>query len=184
MPITQQTCFFVAILVFIVVGFRRGWRREVVSLVFVLLASFLIQPTTSDAVGGFLGRIPGIIAVMMGTADTTTPPTVEQPALIAGAFWSFVIFAAIVVLGYYVGNRVFPAPANPQERLIGIIPAIIAGAFIISSLLRFFEDPNGNGLRLEFTEASPTDFVPIIFVIAILALLGALIAARVKNAKK
>src|SRR5689334_10713548 len=100
LPFSGPQCFFIAILGFIVLGFQRGWRRELVSLVFVLLASVLIHADTSDNISSFLGRIPVVFAYM----TNSTPPAPASPSFLAGPFWSLIIFTGIVVLGYIVGN--------------------------------------------------------------------------------
>lgn len=58
LPFTDQQCFFIAIVIFAVIGFQRGWRREVVSLAFILLAVLLVRPDSSRAVSEFLSRLP------------------------------------------------------------------------------------------------------------------------------
>ena len=182
LPFTDQQCFFVAILVFMVFGFRRGWRREIVSLVFVLLAVFLIKPNTSDYVGSFLARLPGIIAYM--TNSQPQPVSSSSTGFLAGPFWSLVFFAGIVALGYYIGNRVFPKPTTPQERLIGIIPAIVSGAFVLSFLSAYIKTTSGgkSNININVQPPDPGSYIPIIFVIAIVALVAALIASRARKA--
>jgi hypothetical protein len=175
-------CFFVAILVFIVLGFQRGWRREVISLVFVLLASVLIHPETSDAIGTFLGRIPVVFAFLTGT--TPSPAGTQPVSLVGGPVWSLIIFAGLVVLGYFVGNRVFGKPASPQERFIGIVPGLLSGAFILWFLSNYIQTVTHQSVApVNVTDVDPSRYVPAIFVIAILALVVALIAARIKKAQ-
>jgi hypothetical protein len=97
---------------------------------------------------------------------------------------SFFIFVALIVLGYIVGNRVFPKPATPTERIIGIIPGILSGAFVLGYLERFLQSATGApSIPLDFSSADPGQYVPVIFVVAILTLVAALIAARVKKAQ-
>jgi hypothetical protein len=179
-------CFFIVILVFLVLGFQRGWRRELVSLVFVLLASVLIRADTSDGVGNFLGRIPVVLALMVGanTPETSsTPQTSDATPLLAGPMWSLLIFGGVVVLGYIIGDRVFGKPATPQERFIGVIPGVISGAFVLGYLSNYVQSVSGSpNLTLDLSTTSPANYVPVIFVIAILALVIALIAARIKKA--
>jgi hypothetical protein len=175
-------CFFVAILAFIVLGFQRGWRREVISLVFVLLASVLIHPETSDAIGAFLGRIPAVFAFLTGT--TVSPGSTQSLSLLGGPVWSLVIFAGLVVLGYVVGNRVFGKPATPQERFIGIVPGVLSGAFILWFLSNYIQTVTHQAVApVNVTDVDPGKYVPAIFVIAILALVVALIAGRIKKAQ-
>jgi|SRR5689334_4289651 len=186
MQIPGQQCALVAIVLFIILGFQRGWRRELVSLVFVMLATLLINKGTSDALGAFLARLPASFALMTGGQATATS---SQPAtsFLGGPFWSLVIFAGIIVLGYYIGNRVFPKPATPQERFIGIVPAIIAGAFVISYMTSYLHSINlvadgSQNVNLNLQSPDPASYVPIVVVIGIIALVAALIAARVKRA--
>jgi hypothetical protein len=172
--------FVIAILIGMILGFQRGWRREVISLVFVLLATFVVNVKTSDFIGNFLSRIPGAITTLLG--GTQSQVTVQGP-LITGPLPSLLIFAGVVVLGYFVGNRVFPKPATPPERIIGIIPGILSGAFILWYLEGFIQAATGNStLPLNFADADPGKYVPVIFVVGILALVVAVIAARAKKA--
>jgi hypothetical protein len=172
--------FIIAILIGLVLGFQRGWRREIISLVFVLLATFLVNVKTSDFIGSFLSHIPPAITTLLGG---TASPTPSQGPLITGWVPSLLIFAGVIVLGYFVGNKVFPKPATPPERIIGIIPGILSGAFVLWYLEGFLQSATGNStLPLNFADADPGKYVPIIFVIGVLALVVAVIAARAKKA--
>ncbi len=179
----EQQCFYVAILAFIVVGFQRGWRRELVSLVFVLLAFFLIKPTTSTQVGNFLVLLGSVLSYLLSGGKNAVTQT-QAPNFLGGTVGSLIIFVLVIALGYYLGNRVFPRPSQPHERFIGIVPAVISGAFIIYYLTNYFPK-NAAGqpaVSLNLNSLSPTNFIPIIFAISIVALVVALIAARSKKA--
>jgi hypothetical protein len=172
--------FVVAILIGMVLGFQRGWRREVISLVFVLLAIFLVQVNTSDFIGNFLSHIPGAITILLGGTPSEGSP---QGPLITGWVPSLFIFAGVVVLGYFVGNKVFPKPATTPERIIGIIPGLLSGAFVLWYLEGFIQKATGQPIiPLDFADANPGKYVPVIFVIGVLALVVAVIAARAKKA--
>jgi hypothetical protein len=181
LPFTEQQCFFVAILAFVVIGFQRGWRRELVTLVFVLLAFFLIRPDSGRSFGEFLARIPAVFAYLLG--GTAAPPTTtaDQVSSFLGPWGPLLIFAAIVALGYYIGNKAFPKPALPTERFIGIIPAIIYGAFILAYLSSILPKSQGNLVTVAVQAPDPSNYVPVIFAIAIVALVVALVAARAKK---
>ncbi len=175
-------CFFVAILAFIVLGFQRGWRREVISLVFVLLASVLIRPETGDVIATFLGRIPAVFAFLTGA--TPSPSGTQPVSFLGGPVSSLIIFAGVVVLGYFVGNRVFGKPATPQERFIGIVPGLLSGAFILWFLSNYIQTVTHQAVApVSVTDVNPGNYVPAIFVIAIVALVVALIAGRIKKAQ-
>lgn len=176
----MSALFIIAILIGMVLGFQRGWRREVISLVFVLLATFLVNVKTSDFIGGFLSHIPPAITTLLGGTPSQVP---SQGPLITGWVPSLLIFAGVIVLGYFIGNKVFPKPATPPERIIGIIPGVLSGAFVLWYLQSFFQSATGNStLPLDFAAASPSNYIPIIFVIGVLALVVAVIAARAKKA--
>ena len=174
-----STCFFVGILAFAVFGFQRGWRRELISLVFILLASVLITASTSDAVGTFLGRIPAGLAYLVGLSAA---PSSQPLSFIQGPIWSLAIFGALIVLGYFVGNRVFPKPATPPERIIGIIPGVVSGAIVLGYLANFIQQQQSNPtVSVDLTTANPGNYIPVIFVVAILALVVAIIVARTRK---
>jgi hypothetical protein len=171
-------------LVFIVVGFMRGWRREVMSLVFILLAVALIHPDTSDALNSFLGRIGNFVSYLSGSGQLSPAPTSPGLSFLGGPFWSLIIFVLVVALGYYIGNRVFPLPTTPQERFIGVIPAIIAGAFVLFYMSSYAKSTGGSAnLQVDVAPPDPSTFVPVIFVLALIAAVVGLIASRFKKKK-
>lgn len=181
LPITDQQCFLIALLAFVVIGFIRGWRRELVSLVFVLLAVFFIRANTSTSFGDFLNRVPSTFGYLFGSPQATPTGISTSPGAMA-PFWSLVIFAGVVMLGYYVGNKAFPKPNTSHERFIGIVPAVIAGAFIMGYLSNFFVQQNGQPrLMVAVPAPDPANYVPIILVIAIVAVVVALIASRTRK---
>lgn len=182
LPFTEQQCFFVAILIFIVVGFQRGWRRELVSLVFILLAAFLVHQDTSNAVSSFIGRLPAVVGYAAGTPQTQTT---SVASFLGGPFWSLIIFVALVILGYYIGNKAFPRPSGPQERFIGIVPAVISGAFVLGYLSNYFKTIGGRStVSVDIQSPDPLNYVAIIFFIAVIAIVVAVIASRRKAARK
>lgn len=183
LPFSAQQIFFVAIIVFVVIGFQRGWKRELVSLVFILLAAFLVNQGTSVSVGTFLSRLPLVIgyAANGNQALPETPVGVENASL-----WSLLIFVVIVGIGYVVGNRAFPRPTTPHERFIGIVPSVIGGAFILGYVGNYFKATGGqSSVTVSIQAPDPANFITIIFLVTSTALLIALIAARTrKTAKK
>jgi hypothetical protein len=182
LPFSEQQCFFVAILVFIVLGFQRGWKRELISLVFILLASFIVHPNTSIVVGNFLTRLLGAVG---GSSATHPSPVTQVTSLFGSSFWSLIIFAGLVILGYYVGNRAFPQPATPHERFIGIVPAVVSGAFVLGYLSNYFKTTAGSSsLKVDMQSPDPLNYIAVIFMIAIVAVVVAVIALRHKPVKK
>jgi hypothetical protein len=176
LPFSDQQCFFVAILAFIVLGFYRGWRRELISLVFVLIAVILVQPGTSGNLLQFLERLPGAIGVLLTGRPQSTGAGATGPFL--GAWGTLLIFALIVALGYYIGTRAFPKPVTPTERFIGVVPALVSGFFVLGYLRNFV----GQSLfTVAIQPPDPANYVPVILVIAIISVVIGLIAARSKK---
>ncbi len=186
LPFTASQCFFVAILVFIIVGFQRGWRRELITLVFVLLAVILIRPSSDGGViAGLFARIPALFSYLF-TGSTETGST---GSAISNNFFSpwgtLLIFAIVVAIGYIVGNRAFPKPTTPTERFIGIVPALLSGAFILGYLTTgnfFAKNSQGQSFfSVVVQPPDPTNYVPILFVIALVSVVVGLIAGRAKK---
>ena len=186
LPFTAQQCFFVAILVFIVVGFQRGWRRELVTLVFVLLAVLLIRPGSG---GGFIGelfaRIPAVFGYIATGSTNTTATASTATSNFLGPWGTLLAFALVVAIGYVVGQRAFPKPTTPTERFLGIVPSVISGAFILGYLTSgnfFAKNQQGQSFfSIVVQPPDPTNFVPVIFAIAIIAVVIGLIAGRAKK---
>ncbi len=185
LPLNTEQCFFISMFVFGVVGFRRGWRREVISLVFILLAVALVRSDTSDVLNGFLARLGNAIAYLSGSGQlTSSPPSSQGLSFLGGPFWSLIIFTLIVGLGYYIGYKVFEGPKTPQERFLGIIPAIISGAFVLFYLSAYVTTTGGPGNhQIQVPLPDPSTFVPTIIIFAIIALITAFIASRFKKKK-
>jgi hypothetical protein len=188
LPFNEQQCFFFAILVFVFVGFQRGWRRELISLVAVLLAVFLVRPDTGQVFLGFLSRLVGsIVYIFNPQGAATTSSTLVQPAtpLLGGPLGALLIFAGLMALGYFVGNKAFPKPTTPHERFIGIVPGVVSGAFVLAFLRNFLTNGGTNSqgsVSIAVAPPDPASYVSIIFVIAIIAVVIALITARARKA--
>src|SRR5579859_6327655 len=187
LPFSESQCFFVAMLVFVVVGFQRGWRKELVSLVFVLLAVFLVRPDSGKVFLDFVARLVGSIVYIFNPQSAPQTNSIVTPAssYFGGPLGALLIFAGVMALGYFVGNKAFPGkPAATHDRFIGIVPALVSGAFVLA-FLRNFLSSGGNAqssVTVAVSSPDPGSYIPTIFVVAIVALVVALIAARAKKA--
>lgn len=178
-PFTEQQCFFVAIFAFAIIGFQRGWRRELISLVFVMLATFLLRPGSGNTFEQFLARILGAGGVLLTGNQSSAPAASTSLPL-----WGILLaFALVLALGYYVGNKSFPRAATPAERFVGIVPGIITGAFVLGYLSQFFpKDATGHSfVSVAVQTPDPSNYITILFVIAIVAVIVGLIASRAKK---
>lgn len=186
LPFTDQQCFFVVIFAFAIGGFIRGWRRECISLIFILLAAALIHPSTNQVFGQFLERLPSTLSFLVtGKASAAAAPATSTTASF-GPFWALLIFALLAALGYYIGNKAFPKPATQPERFIGVIPALIAGATVLYYINTggfFARTADGQTtFSTVFMLPDPAQYIPVLFVIAIISVVVALISSRTKKA--
>jgi Colicin V production protein len=172
---------FIIIIVFGIIGFYRGWRREIISLAFVLGGILFFYLGGGKGLAQFVFvKIPVILQDLFGSVGgpRTQPP---QPSSGAIILLSIVAFVAIVVIGYIVGNKAFPKPAQPVERFLGIIPGIVAGYALISYLAS--ASPKST---FTFGVATPDqrvvgNYVLVIFLIAVAAAVAGLLASRAKK---
>ena len=180
LPFTTQQCFFVAIFVFVILGFQRGWRRELVLLVFVLVGVLLANAGAFPVLGQYLLRVPAGIGFLL-TGSASSSNSIVQPIVAFLTPWgSLPFFGLIVALGYLIGNRVFPKPGTPVERLFGIIPAVISGALILYYLSNDVF-PSG---AVAVQSPNPGNYIPVILIIALAAVIVATITSRAKKAGK
>ena len=90
----------------------------------------------------------------------------------------------IVAIGYLVGNRVFPKPSLPVDRIMGIIPGIIGG---IAIYVLIANTPIGTFIKsINFQVGSPDQGVIgnsllLLFLIVVAVLIIGLIAASSKK---
>ena len=180
--LTAPQCFFIVILAFAVIGFQRGWRRELVSLGFSLGAVLFLFLNGGAGLADFIFvRLPIIAQLIAGSSGSngqSTGPTDTQVLLT-----TIITLIVVVVAGYLIGNRAFDRPKTPQERLLGILPAIVSGYFLMLYVTnRLAKTP-----LITFGVNTPDqsqvgNYVLIIFVIAVVVIVAALIAASAKKA--
>src|SRR2546430_8963266 len=144
LQLTAPQCFFIVILTFAVIGFQRGWRRELVSLGFTLGAVILLYLGGGAAVAHFIFiTVPSIGQVITGT--TASAHTGQNAATVQATtvlITAIITFAIVIGAGYLIGNRAFSAtPTTPQDRLLGMLPAIISGYFLMLYISSIFKAP-------------------------------------------
>lgn len=181
--LTAQQCFFVVILAFAVVGFQRGWKRELVSLGFSLGAVLFLFLGGGNGLAHFLFvNMPVVVQVVVSpsanAAHTSTAAVPQNDVF----FTTVIAFVVIVGAGYLVGNRAFPRPTLPQERLLGILPAMVSGYF----LMLYVTNVLAKSSQLTFGVNTPDqsqigNSVFVIFLIALVVVVAALIAASAKK---
>lgn len=181
--LTAPQCFFIAIIVFGVIGFQRGWKREVITLAFTLTGIlFLMFGSLALAQLVYVNVPRATQALFNGgvePAGSTTPIYSSDPRV---AISTGVAFIAFIALGYFVSAKAMPRPANPAERVWGIIPAVITGYAILTFITTAF----GRAALFTVNVNTPNQnligsYLLIIFVVIIVAVIVALITASAKK---
>jgi hypothetical protein len=179
--LTAPQCFFIAILAFGVLGFYRGWRREVVSMAFSLAGVLFLYLGGGKSLAEFVFlRLPVILQVVSGGTSSSKPP--PPPSDVNVLATTIIAFVAIVALGYIIGNRAFPKAVTPADRFLGVIPAVVTGYALITYVTNAFAKSPLITIGVNTPSQSLIgNYLLIIFVVAVVAVIAGLIAA---NAKK
>jgi ABC-type anion transport system duplicated permease subunit len=178
---TSQQCFVFSIVAFGVIGFLRGWRREVISLAFALTGVLFLLLNGGDALAQLVFvKTPVVLRYIFSSGPVSTP---ARPDAIAVLTVTLIAFVVIVVVGYYIGNRAFPGKnLTPAEHLLGVLPGLVTGYFLITYIANIFAKSPlitvGFGTP---TQNVVTNYVPLLIIVAIVVVLAGLIASRVKK---
>jgi len=179
--LSAPQCFFLVILAFAVVGFQRGWRRELVSGGCSLVAVLFLFLGGGNGLAQFLFlRLPVIAQIVAGgsPAKNATGTVPSGDVLIT----TVVTFLVIIIAGYLIGNKVFPRPNTPTERLVGILPAIVTGYF----LMLYVTNVLSKASLITFGVSTPKQdvvgsYMLIIIVVVVVILVAALAVANTKK---
>ena len=178
---SPQQCFIIAIVGFGVIGFWRGWRREVISLAFALTGVLFLLLNGGDALAQLVFvKTPVIIHDIFSSGPASVPP---KPTPIQVLIVTLITFVVIVVAGYIIGNRAFPNKnLTPAERLLGVLPGLVTGYFLITYISNTFA--NNPLITVGFgtpSENVVSNSVPLLIVVAIIVVVAGLIASRTKK---
>lgn len=173
-------CFAVGILVFCFLGFRRGWRLEVISMGFIIPAIFFLYIGGAEGIASFIFvLLPEMLHILTGGvlfSASMPPPTANQVLISA-----LVALAFAFALGYIIGGRAFPAKTGSnsiKDHFLGIIPGLVTGYALITYASRIFAGTQ----TIAFGATTPTitslgNYVVVLAAIAILALIVGLLTA-------
>ncbi len=188
MTITQGECLFVILLVAAFIGLWRGWIREVITTAILLgvilfltlggqgvLYRFIFVNLADAFRALFEGGSGGSVSV--GSSGASTPQT-------QGDFlFTLLTFCAFTCLGYVVGHKAGKPPTTATHRLTGIIPGVVNGiAVIFYSVKYIFPQQNLNVTSPDATTVS--NYLPVVFGLALIAVIGVLIALSAKGKAK
>jgi uncharacterized membrane protein required for colicin V production len=173
-------CLFFVVLVFAVLGFLRGWRREILSVAFILAAVLVIGVGGGQTVAQMIFvRIP---LAFQDPNNLQKPPAPNSTEIAVVTALTLIV---LIVIGYLIGNKVFPKPSTPAERVWGVIPGIIAGLavyFTISQMAPVLTKGPAIGLLV----SSPNQNVIgssllLIFIVLVVLVIIGLITSNTKK---
>jgi len=181
MELTAQEYLFFIILITGLIGFLRGWRREIVSLAFLLAAILFLAVGGGTWVADLL-----FVRIPFAFGNGTRIPPAPSANMIT--LTTIITFLAIVAVGYFIGNRAFPKPTLPFDRIMGIIPGIIAGVAIYTLIAN---TPVAALLKSISIKASSPDqgvvgssLLLLFLIVVAVVVIGLISASAKKGAKK
>ncbi len=185
MTITSGECFFVIILIAAFIGLWRGWIREVITTAILLGVILFLMLGGAGILYHFIfvNLVDSINALISGSSvSVPASNTSSQPA--QGDFlFGLVTFLGLTSIGYLVGHKAGKPPASTTHRLTGIIPGIVNGVAVVFYTVRnIIPQLNLSVQTPDLTTVS--SYLPIIFGLALLAVIIILIALSTKGKAK
>ena len=176
----------IGIIVMCMIGFQRGWKREIIFLAVIITSLLFLGLGGGPAVAFllFVG-VPFLFGAIQKGAQKTgvQVQSLPSPDSTAVLVTTIVCFFLIIGLGYVIGERVVAKPSKPVEHFLGLIPAAISGYILATYVLGAI--PLFAGLPLFSSQLMKIDFsVPsflFIFTLAVLVVAAALIAGARKK---
>jgi hypothetical protein len=185
MFITSSECFFVIILTAAFLGLWRGWIREVITTAILLGVILFLLLGGADVLYRFIfvNLADAFKALGGGAVSTPGSDTVAPPSSQTDFLFSLLTFGGLTGVGYLVGHKAGRPPTTATHRLTGIIPGAVNGAAVVFYATRNII-PNLS-VSVQSPDASTvSNYFPIIFGIALLAVVVILIALSTKSNKK
>ncbi len=173
----QDALFLLSIIIFGIIGYRRGWQRETVSLLFIIVGVVFLNLSG----GTYLSRL--LYQFLEGKSISDANLLRSHPNVLpVVTIGSLVV---IIALGYIIGSR-SPKAKDGQARTLGLIPGFITGAVIGAELTYFLLPSSGKSVITTGTIQMNLNFlgnltVLLIFVIAVVVVVIGLMATRKKG---
>src|SRR6266700_63404 len=159
----QDALFLISIIIFGIIGYRRGWQRETVLVCFIVVGLGVLNLNG----GTYLSKILYQFLENKPISDTALLHS-HHNVLVFVTIASLIV---IVALGYIIGSR-SPKAKDGQARTLGLIPGFITGAVIGAELTYFLLPSSGKSVITTGTIQMNLNFlgnltVLLIFVIAV-----------------
>lgn len=122
-------CFVFFLLITAIIGFMRGWMREVITMAIILGGVLFLLNGGDGLIHIFLfNNLPNALHVLFfgSPAAASDPP---DPANPTGDFlFNSAAFVGTMALGYGVGHKYGQPATTNQHRVLGIMPGLVSGA--------------------------------------------------------
>lgn len=158
----------IILLITIVVGFVRGWARDVITAAIVLGTLLFLT----------LGGGTFLTGVLLGGASSSRVACTSMSGSL-----SDLLFGGMTALGYYAGNKHGSAPASTNHRIAGIIPGAITGGAISFYLSQHFAT-HAQGVLNFLNALSFLTALPLLIALGIIGLASALFVSHNGRAAK
>mgnify|MGYP001497924270 CR=1 FL=1 len=180
--LTASQVFFIVIIAFGIFGLYRGWRREIISLVFIL-GGVLFLVLARDGLPQFVFvNLPRAISTLLTGAAPSQPATKISSSDPRSTLSIAVFFIAFVVIGYLVSLKAAHKAATPAEHILGVIPGVVAGY----AILTFLTNALGQTSLFSVAVSTPSQnlissYLLVIFIVAVVAIIAGLLLASTKK---
>lgn len=180
--LTAPQVFFIVIIAFGLLGIYRGWRREIISLVFILGGVLFLVLARAGLPQFVFVNLPRAINTLLTGAAPTQPAAKISATDPRSTLTIAVFFLAFVVIGYLVSIKAAHKASTPAEHILGVIPGIVAGY----AILTFLTNALGQTSLFAVDVSTPSQnlissYLLVIFIVAVVAIVAGLIAASGKK---
>src|SRR5258708_30512627 len=114
--------YLIVLAIFAIIGFARGWRREVISMAFIVpTVLFLFVGGANGLASFFLQRVPYGFNFLTGGAigpKSLPPPPSSNEVLVVAA----ITFIVAIIVGFLVSNGAQKSPGTARGRALDIFP--------------------------------------------------------------
>lgn len=164
--ISLQFIFFFMVIFFAMIGYMRGWQREVIALS-GLLAAVAMLHQFGDSLTGLIGSLTGGPNLVDPYAVRRQQFWIQTVFIVIVAFFSYQVVARLAdqAMGGRLGERL---RSGLERRILGALVGAINGYLLIGSLWGFLEYQitSGGYVRLPLGEPYPFDPSTIVRPIA------------------
>lgn len=183
MVIGAMQCFLVILLITGLIGFTRGFLREVITMAIVLATVvFLVNGGDGLLHNFFFVNLPAAMRdLVYGNSSVTvgTPTVTTTPNPTTNNLFGVASFLSLTGLGYFVGHRYGGKPATNLHRLGGVLPGLVNGAavsyYASQSILPATVDVTSPSSAL--TQA----YLPVVLGIGLVGLIAVLVVSSLSS---